>query len=515
MDPKIVIITGLLASACLTTLLFLYAIRRLSTAGSKAYIGLLLSVTIYTLGYAIELSHTNLEGIIFSLRIEYLGLPFIPVFWFLLALRYTGYTQAIPKWLYGALFLVPLVTLFLHYTNNHHHLFYKSLSINEEGPFPVAAISKGIWYYINVGFNNICMISGSILFYRMMMRSVGALKKQAAAMFSVSLVPWIGNIIYQTGHSPYGIDIIPFTLTLTGPFFAVAMFRFRMFDVVPIARGAVFDIIHDPVMILDKYNHLADFNRAATKIFKTLTPKGIGTRVNDLLTKHPALCLDLVENDSLNKEVQIFESDTCHFFDTRMIPIKNRKSAQLGKLVIFHDITNHRNLMDRLETLATRDDLTGILNRRHFMDLGREEIARAKRYGHPISLILMDLDNFKRINDAHGHQAGDEVLRSAVLLLISSLRSFDILGRYGGEEFALVLPETTPENGLKMAERMRQNLNDHRIKYHDKVLSVTASFGLSGVSVIQDDIDLDVLLHRADKAMYRAKNKGRNRVEMG
>ena len=515
MDPKIVIITGLLVSACLTTLLSVYAIRRLSTtAGSGAYIGLLISVTLYTVGYALELFQTTLEGIIFSLRIEYLGLPFIPVFWFLLALRYTGYFQKIPQWLYGILFCFSLVTLVLHYTNDHHHLFYKSLSINAQGPFPLAAISKGTWYYVNIQFTNICVIAGNILFFWMMRRSVGPLRRQAAAMFSVSLIPWIGNIVYQTGYSPYGIDIIPFTLTLTGPLFAVAMFRFRMFDVVPIARGRVFDIIQDPVMVLDKYNHLADFNRAAANVFKNITPKGIGTRIDDLLIRHPKLSLALVDNEDLNKEVQIIESDTRHFFDTRMVPIKNSKSKQLGKLVIFHDVTSQRQLLDRLKTLATRDDLTGIFNRRHFMDLSREEIARAKRYGHPISLIIMDLDNFKQINDAHGHQAGDEVLRSFARLLSNSLRSFDILGRYGGEEFALALPETTPENGLKMAERLRRNLNDHRIPYLNKVLSITASFGLAGISA-QDDIDLDTLLYRADKALYRAKNKGRNRVEAG
>ncbi len=442
-------------------------------------------------------------------------MPFIPVFWVLLALQYTGYSQGLPRWFSASLFVIPIITVMLHFTNQDHHLFYRSLEVNREGPFPLAAITRGPWYHISLIYNNICMIAGNIIFYVMMSRSTGPLRKQAVVMFTVSLVPWIGNLFYQAGLSPYGIDIVPFTMAFTGPLFAVALFRFRMFDVLPIARGTVFDVMHDPVLVLDKYNRLADFNRAAGTSFSELGSAKIGGRISSILRNYPELARQLEDNDNFQKEIKICASNVARIFDTRLVPIKTTKTEKIGKLLILHDITSQRRLMDKLEELATKDGLTGINNRRHLMELSREEMERAKRFGHAISLILVDLDFFKKVNDRHGHQAGDEVLRNTAELLLSGLRSFDILGRYGGEEFALILPETNPSNGVKMAERLRHRLEKHRIPYAGKTLEVTASFGVSGFENCSSEVDLDLLLRNADKALYRAKNKGRNRVEMG
>lgn len=512
MDPKIIIISGLLISASLTTFLSLYAFRRLGTVGSKAYIGLLATVTIYCLGYAIELFHTDLSGILFSLRIEYLGMPFIPVFWVLLAMQYTGQSPRIPPWFYGVIFVVPVITVMLHFTNAHHHMFYKAMAINHDSPFPVALITKGPWYYVNVAFNNICMIAGNVLFFRMMRRSVGAHRQQAATVFAVSLIPWIGNIIYQAGLSPYGIDLVPFTLAAASPFFAFALFRFRMLDVVPIACGTVFDVMHDPVVLLDKLNRLADFNPAAEGIFRDLDAEGIGIRISDVLIHDPDLALDLEMNDQLEKEIQVQSGGNDYNFNIQIIPIETRKKMLVGKLAIFHDVTQQRELMNRLKELAIRDGLTGLYNRRHLLELSHDEVLRAKRYGHSISLILIDLDQFKQINDTYGHLVGDEVLRSAAERLGKGLRSFDIFGRYGGEEFVVVLPETSPDKGCTMAERLRSLLEDHDITHSGYVISVTASFGVSGFENDQPDVNLDTLLQLADEALYQAKDQGRNTV---
>jgi diguanylate cyclase (GGDEF)-like protein len=169
-------------------------------------------------------------------------------------------------------------------------------------------------------------------------------------------------------------------------------------------------------------------------------------------------------------------------------------------------------LNERLTVLADTDSLTGAYNRRKFIELGSDEFLRFRRYGHQFSLLLADIDHFKRINDQHGHPAGDEVLRSVARVLHTSKRATDAVGRLGGEEFALLLPETSQAAARVVADRIREDLQAAAIPTAGGVLSVTFSAGV--VEVTPDDAAFDDVLRRADQALYRAKERGRNRVEV-
>ncbi len=159
-----------------------------------------------------------------------------------------------------------------------------------------------------------------------------------------------------------------------------------------------------------------------------------------------------------------------------------------------------------LEVMAQTDPLTGAWNRRSFEVIFETQQQIARREQRPLSLILIDIDRFKRINDQHGHQCGDEVLRSVANLLIRQLRKVDAVCRIGGEEFVVILSATGFEQALELAEKLRQQLEATRMSE----LTVTASFG---VSTYRDGDSLRTLLSRADHALYRAKEAGRNRVE--
>jgi two-component system, cell cycle response regulator len=166
----------------------------------------------------------------------------------------------------------------------------------------------------------------------------------------------------------------------------------------------------------------------------------------------------------------------------------------------------------RLEELARTDPLTGLVNRRVLVERLQAEVERARRYEGAITLLMIDLDHFKRINDQHGHLVGDEVLRAVAVLLTSAVRSVDVVSRYGGEEFVVVLPETPPMGATSFAERIREKLEQHGfVGGGGGVLGVTASIGLASfpgprIETVED------LLARADEALYRAKADGRNRV---
>jgi diguanylate cyclase (GGDEF)-like protein len=168
-------------------------------------------------------------------------------------------------------------------------------------------------------------------------------------------------------------------------------------------------------------------------------------------------------------------------------------------------------LQQELEQKANIDFLTGINNRGHFMNLAETELARAKRYGSTPSFFMMDIDHFKRINDTHGHKAGDLVLKKLAEICLHELREVDIIGRVGGEEFAVLLPETDKEMATEVAERLRLAIEHAQVGIGSGApIRFTVSIGIASVASMEES--LDILLMQADKALYEAKHAGRNRI---
>jgi diguanylate cyclase (GGDEF)-like protein len=168
-------------------------------------------------------------------------------------------------------------------------------------------------------------------------------------------------------------------------------------------------------------------------------------------------------------------------------------------------------MQEELRRAASTDPLTGASNRRHFLEAGERELQRSRRYGHPLSVLMLDIDHFKRVNDRHGHAAGDEVLKAFVVSVQKMLREMDVLGRLGGEEFAIILPETALAEAILVAERLREAINRTAVPLSDGgTLKVTSSIGVS--QCVGASEGLEECLTRADEALYRAKENGRDQV---
>ncbi|MFC1626218.1 diguanylate cyclase [Pseudomonadota bacterium] len=182
-----------------------------------------------------------------------------------------------------------------------------------------------------------------------------------------------------------------------------------------------------------------------------------------------------------------------------------------GTIWLLQDISAQKELEEYLTEKATTDYLTGVNNRRHFSELGSSEIKRSKRSRSSfLSVLMLDIDHFKHINDDYGHAIGDEALKYFTKTVQSMLRDHDILGRVGGEEFAVLLPETERESALHVAERIREAVAAGGVEANGENISFSVSIGLTGAK--NGESDLDTLLAAADKALYEAKNSGRNRV---
>jgi diguanylate cyclase (GGDEF)-like protein len=195
--------------------------------------------------------------------------------------------------------------------------------------------------------------------------------------------------------------------------------------------------------------------------------------------------------------------------------IPHGSADEIGDLArsVQHFITHQKTLEDELRQLAVTDPLTGLANRRHFIERAEEEILRYRRLDGAACLLMADLDNFKKINDDHGHGVGDDVIRRFAAVARTVFRDIDVIGRLGGEEFAILMPETDGAGAAQGAERLRRAIEGEHLALPDgRTLSFTVSIGVAALT--SGDADVTQLMGHADAALYKAKRQGRNRVEI-
>ena len=212
----------------------------------------------------------------------------------------------------------------------------------------------------------------------------------------------------------------------------------------------------------------------------------------------------------------LFRSNSPFTFDHHrpnglVIEIRGGPMPGGGSIASYTDITERKKMEEELRMLATTDPLTGVNNRRKFLETSERELARCARYNHPLCLLMLDADHFKLVNDTHGHDVGDKVLKLLSDICVRELRDVDVFGRFGGEEFVAALPETSMETALEVAERLRDCLASTEVTISDGApLKFTVSIGAAERT--KDDKSVHDLLNRADGALYQAKESGRNKV---
>jgi len=195
--------------------------------------------------------------------------------------------------------------------------------------------------------------------------------------------------------------------------------------------------------------------------------------------------------------------------------VSPRLGAEPGSVIvgIAEDITEKKRLEGELHRLATTDVLTQSSNRRHFFECARREFEHAHKFGSPLAFLLLDLDDFKKINDQYGHQIGDQVLQRLAHCGSNALRRGDLFGRIGGEEFAALFPGCEPDVALQVAERLQREVQRLSFRHEGTSFGITVSQGLT--SLLATDVSLDALYARADAAMYMAKRQGKNQIVLG
>ena len=245
--------------------------------------------------------------------------------------------------------------------------------------------------------------------------------------------------------------------------------------------------------------------------------KMLGKRVSELIDDRSFSLYDekifhvIETGEETMLEISVPTAMGMTYHAIHMVAERDESGRITGVLSIGRDITEYKRMEEELERQARSDPLTGLANRRHFIQQAHSELSRINRYGGALSLLMFDVDHFKRINDTHGHNIGDLALQKIAAASRATMREVDIIGRIGGEEFVVLLPQTGSVQAVDAAERLRIAIVESKVRLESgESLHFTASFGVTTIS--GKSMGMDELLKRCDAAMYRAKESGRNQV---
>lgn len=510
--------------------------RRPARPGIHALTCMLVGLGLWSFSYAMITLSPTLGAKHFWLKLENIGILTVPVLWFLFTIRHTrpGYWLT-DKPVILLLGIIPVISLVFLFSEQWFRLYYTSTHIAMDSGGPLI-ITRGPWYWVPlIQSYSLNFIGVGLLLWRFI-KSRHIYRRQTITLIGAVVVPFSLNIIYQLkpGIIPFfsvPVDVTPLSFNVTAILLAASIFGLRLFELMPIARDTVMEYIPEMVFVVDSFDRLVDANSMAQKRLGKSIAEISGRDPVEVFREWPQLLNRFFFTEYSSEEIQI-PGDPPRTLELMITPIYNHRTHLLeGRVIVAHDVTDRKllenkltetneslteqlaeneNLRAQLQEQAIRDPLTGAYNRRFFAEALDKETARAGRENTPFSIIIMDVDHFKLFNDTHGHKCGDVVLQNLTQFLYENTRHGDIVCRYGGEEFVILMPDAPLEAAYERAELLRTNFEKMIVDYDGIKLNTTFSAGIA--SHPMHATNGDALLIMADNALYQSKSNGRNRV---
>jgi diguanylate cyclase (GGDEF)-like protein/PAS domain S-box-containing protein len=663
----------LLINSLVSVFLAFLVLRQRNTPGKAALTLLMAAALELAITNTLEVASVDVATKIFWAKLEYVGTQSGPVLFLMFALEYTYQSEWLRSRNILLLWLVPLASMIMAATNEFHKLIWTSITVNPLYP-SVLIYGHGFWFGLCTTYAYLMVLGGSYTLLRAAIRVPQLFRRQMGILMAAILVPGIGNMIYLLGWTPVaGLDTAPFTFTLAGLILSFGIYRFGLFDLVPVARGVLIENMSDGVLVLDKQNRVVDINPVIQRLFGKSSKDAIGQAVTAILPFWAVLPPRDRNAIELQTEVRASENPA-RYFDLHVTPLRDHRKRYLGKLVILRDTTQrHRTetelartveelkiinrislavtsgldlervlktlheqcnqvapcdvfyialcdensslvhiplfyedgkyqagpsrdineqpgtlgniihgsqtvyLHDSLQPvtrplsldggdprpavmsyvgipltlrervigamsvqshqpdaytqdqirllehiaiqaaiaienarlyaeeqrLAIIDELTGIYNYRGLIAIGTRELERARRFKRPLCALFFDIDNFRKFNNTYSHATGNLILQTVAQRCRSTMRSVDVIARYGGDEFAALLPETSLKEAQEVARRLVDEIATTHITTSYGPLGVTISIGITSLT---DDLpDLFKLLDRANQGERLAK----------
>lgn len=536
MDIKWLVFGGILVvNTVFAISITIFVARKFIATGRNALILVLTSLAIWSFAYAMITFSYDIEVKRFWLRVENIGIVSQPVLWLYFILAYARQNRFL-KWQFIAvLCVIPVVSLVFIFSDQWFHLYYTSIKLLSANGGPLV-IERAPWYWMELAQSYTLNAIATVLLIWRLIEFRNIFRRQLALMIGAVLIPLAMNIVYQliSNFAPsifIPVDLTPISFTISIWLISLGILRTRMLDLVPIGRDVIMEHIPEMVFVMDAYDRVLDANRAAEKLLGSSRQEIIGKDPLEIFRQWPQLLNRFLFTEKTREEVKISD-DPLLMFEVVITPLYNEKTKDIsGRIILAYDITERKLLEIRLKQTnealesqiaqtdllkaqlqeqAIRDPLTGVFNRRFLAESLDKEIPKAEREKTSVSIIMMDVDLFKNFNDTFGHKCGDIVLMDLANFLTENARQGDVVCRYGGEEFVILMPNANLEDAYERAETWRRDYAAKVIHYDNKSLSATFSAGVASFPL--HGTTGESILHAADHALYRSKSDGRNRV---
>jgi len=506
---KSLVVAAMLASALVCLAMGALAYLRARTKGHYYSLSTIFAgAALYAASYAAELLQPGIEGVLRWVGLEYLGSQIITVSLFFMIQDFRGKPNPRPG-IVALVSIIPAITQIIAFTIPFHELLFIEPTVTHVRGLAILSFTKGPWYWVNLLVLYGVFSYGLFIFIKAILAGPGSRRSQALFLIAGNSAPLFSNIIYIAGLTPAGIDLTSIACMISGILFTVGFFRYRVFDIRPIARDTVFEHMRAAAMVVGDDETIVDFNSAAEGIFPRLSLKSRDPRFSDLHADCPELKGALSRNDIPFTISIPGAGGAARRFEVHRSIMTDKGNRNMGVLLILYDVTDRELLQDQLRELASRDGLTGVSNRRSFYEKAAMELDRARRHGRPVGFAIMDMNGFKQINDRYGHQAGDDALKLTARLCVDTLRSCDVVGRIGGDEFAFVFPECDEEGTAAAVEKIRKVVCAATFSSGAETVQLSAAFGSTG-SGGPVHPDLEEFLSIADRRMYADKPRLRS-----
>jgi len=508
---KLLLSSYLFVTVLLTQFLAAYFFSKGKNSYRRAFSAFILCVGFYLFGSLMIINSDNLQELIFWNQVQYLGLPFASVLWLTVALLYTKTVYTLSRRMKLMLFFVPVMTFFIRLTNPWHHLFYINWEAKRLFECYSLHLERGPWYYVHISYTLLCLFLTIIIYYLgYWKKRSGYTKPQFMVYFFASLLPLIGIILIVFTYDNLLIDftalIIPVSVLIIG----LGIIKYDFLEIKALARETIFENSHDGMMVLESGLRLIDYNKAAKDFFGALNISLDNYPIEHLFNRQPEL-LEVFQSETTQEFSVIIDGEKRYFEISTMplgIPYHNKKMRMFKSI---RDITEKKRIQEQLTILATTDSLSGLYNRAEFMKLAQRELSLAQRYNKKLTLLMIDVDFFKTINDTFGHAAGDEVIQVMGNLIRTNFRKNDLAGRLGGEEFVVLLRDTSLDEAKSAARKFNEAVSRKTVIYEGREISITVSIGVAEFyGGINNRGNIEDVLKQADRALYKAKSIGRN-----
>ncbi|MBM7665993.1 diguanylate cyclase (GGDEF)-like protein/PAS domain S-box-containing protein [Solibacillus kalamii] len=507
-------ITLVCTSGVLNLYLCLYAFskRHKYTNIANYFIFYTAAISIYCFASAMTLISTTLEQISFWNTILYIGMPTSATLGLLYVMSYLGFKLSFRRSM--LILLIPFITIIMVATNHWHHLHYRVFELDPNLGAPFVYQEIGMWYMVHGVYTFASMFVAFLLLLSHWKETAKAYRPQLIALMFGQLVPILTAFLYLNGLTPAGVDPVPMILWLSSLLYLWAINSSRLFRIMPIAKDTIYNSINDGAIVLDESYRLIEFNQASKAMMPNLNKSMFGNNFVKFWKEQTgeALPFKLVADGVATQEIKLCSEGMERIYQVRITSLDQARNRK-GLLLVFTDITEVKRLQEKLEQQAYNDELTKIYNRRAFIQQSEQDFEAARETGLPFTVLLMDIDYFKRVNDTYGHHVGDQLLVHVVKVCQTQLQEGHFFARYGGEEFVIALKGYKEAEGITLADRLRGAVEKAPLMTEAGNLSATLSIGVAEVKDWTEET-LYQLLHKADTALYAAKEEGRNLVKV-